>query len=166
MGLGTLVSDLGRAIGFSRSRVTCRRNLKNFQTGSSWPEVSKRDDYPEKSRSRIGGHGPAQLARRVLVAPGSCRRAPARSATCPTCTLPGHTCSCNVAVSQSHSLTAYLRQVGTGDGLCAKGSGDPMGIPFSLYQKIGWSGSFRSGPAIGKNENGLQDQHQCRIREI
>ena len=48
---------------------------------------------PEKSRSGIGGHGPAQLVQRVLAAPDGCRRPPARSATCPTCTLPGRTCS-------------------------------------------------------------------------
>ena len=41
----------------------------------------------------MGGHGPAQLARRVLVAPSGCRRAPARSATGPTCTLPDRTAS-------------------------------------------------------------------------
>ena len=41
---------------------------------------------PEKSRIRTGGHGPAQLA---------------RSATCPTGTLPGHT--------RSHTVTGnYL----------------------------------------------------------
>lgn len=36
---------------------------------------------------------PARLARHVLVSPGGCRCALARSATCPTCTLPGHTCN-------------------------------------------------------------------------
>ena len=40
---------------------------------------------PEKSRNWIGGHGPARLARRVLVAPGARRReAPhAQAAHCP-----------------------------------------------------------------------------------
>ena len=37
---------------------------------------------------------------------------------------------------QSHSLAAHWRQVGTGDGLCAAESEDPMGIPFSLRHAI------------------------------
>jgi len=61
--------------------------------GVPGPKNQERTDSPEKSRIRIGGHGPAQLARRALVAPGRSRCAPARSATCPTCRLPGRTCN-------------------------------------------------------------------------
>ena len=97
IGLGTRVRDCG-----ARDRL--------FETPSHvsagleilhWSEISRRVDFGKKSRIRTGGHGPAQLARRVLVAPGGCRRAPARSATCPASTLPGRTCSHTVAASQS-----------------------------------------------------------------
>ena len=37
---------------------------------------------------------------------------------------------------QSHNLAAHLRQVGTGDALCAAESGDPKGILFSLHHAI------------------------------
>ena len=61
--------------------------------GVPGPKNQERTDSPEKSRIRIGGHGPAQLARRALVSPGRSRCAPTRSATCPTCRLPGRTCN-------------------------------------------------------------------------
>ena len=51
MGLGALVSELARAIGFSRLRVTCRRDLKIFKRGILGPEFQKGTDSPEKTRA-------------------------------------------------------------------------------------------------------------------
>ena len=81
--------------------------FENFSKGHSWPGSSRRDRFPSENRIRMGGHGPAQLARRVFVAPGGCRRAPARSATCPTCTLPDRTYSC-VDAFGAHSCGNYM----------------------------------------------------------
>ena len=115
--------------------------FESFSKESSWSEISIRTDFSEKSRSNIGGHGPARPARRVLVAPSGCRCAPARSATCPACTLPGRSCS--------HQGWRHICDKSElANGLCAAGIGASMGIPFSLYQRIGRSGSFRPGPAV------------------
>ena len=51
IGLGARVSVLGRAIGFSRLRVTCRRDLIILQKGILGPEFQKGTDSPEKTRS-------------------------------------------------------------------------------------------------------------------
>ena len=67
--------------------------FEDFSKEHSWPGGSRRDRFSRENRIRMSGHGPAQMARRVFVAPDRGRRAPARSATCPTCSLPGRTCN-------------------------------------------------------------------------
>lgn len=55
MGLGVRVSELARAIGFSRLRVTCRRDLKIFKRGILDPEFQKGTASPEKTEAGQAG---------------------------------------------------------------------------------------------------------------
>ena len=62
MGLGALVSELARAIGFSRLRVTCRRDLKilkkweflarNFKKG---PSLQRKPDQDRRAWTGTAG---------------------------------------------------------------------------------------------------------------
>lgn len=73
--------------------------------------------YPRKSRSKIGGHGPARPAQRVWVAPGAKRHMPNP-----------HTARPHL---KSHNLAAHLLQLERNSSLCArKGNNKRLEGPF------------------------------------
>ena len=51
MGLSALVSEMARAIGFSRLPDKCRRDLRILERRILGPEFQKRTDSQEKARS-------------------------------------------------------------------------------------------------------------------